>query len=59
MSPEQLCVMQLAEAKANNAAMATENEALAEESLAKDDEIEQLTGQTVHLRSELAQVHLP
>lgn len=52
----QLFAMQLAHAAATNAAMAAENEGLAEEILAKDEEIEQLTGQTVHLQHELAAV---
>ena len=51
------CAMQLAQAEATNAAMTLENEALAEENLAKDEEIEQLTGETVHLRKSLAQVY--
>ena len=43
----------MAQLQASTAAMAAENEGLAEDNLAKDEEIEQLTGQLVHARGDL------
>ena len=45
--------MQVDSLKASAAAMAAENEALADDLLSKDEEIEQLTGQLVHAQKDL------